>query len=221
MKENKVFKYVFTATFVLLAILMIASTKIKSRIDATVIIVLLIAYLPWLSKYIKSLEAFGAKIELLSDEKKEKLQENVNKLEKNSSKNIKPVTKNTKTKANNQSTTRKEPLEIEVALEEAYSDETRDPIEKILLMRYELRNRLKEICIKNNIDDEGRSVTGLAYVLNEKNLIMKDALDLIVEIAPLMNRIINSDINAISNEDINWVMETGRILIGYLKAVLI
>ena len=61
---------------------MIFSNWFRSRIDFTVIILFLIAFTPWLARYIKSLEAFGVKLDLLSQEKINKIDEGFSKINK-------------------------------------------------------------------------------------------------------------------------------------------
>ena len=59
---------------------MIFSNWFRSRIDSTIIILFLIAFTLWLARYIKSLEAFGVKFDLLSQEKINKIDEGFSKI---------------------------------------------------------------------------------------------------------------------------------------------
>ena len=66
-KKNELFKLLFSIVFIGLAILKIFFDWFNTRIDITVISLVLLAFLPWLSEYLKSIEAFGIKAEFPSD----------------------------------------------------------------------------------------------------------------------------------------------------------
>ena len=74
--------------------LMIFFNWFRNRINSTIIILLIIAFIPWLVNYIKSLEAFGMKVDLLSNEKKDKIDEEIEKISKNAIKEEKIMSKN-------------------------------------------------------------------------------------------------------------------------------
>ena len=135
--ENKdtVFKIIFSATFVLLAILMVFIDWFKNRIDFTIISLIMIAYLPWVVKYIKRLEAFGVKADLVTEEKKEEINKNIEKISPNitniniSNSNQNDIIDNTKL----------------ITFESINSiNEINDTIQKLVLLRYQIENILKK-----------------------------------------------------------------------------
>ena len=66
-------RYIISLSFVILALLMIFSNWFQERINSRVIALLIIAYTPWLSKYIKSFEGFSVKAELINEEQKKEI----------------------------------------------------------------------------------------------------------------------------------------------------
>lgn len=74
MKDKTIyFKVVFSITFFGIFIFMICSEWAKENINALSIGILLIAFLPWIIKYIKSVEMFGVKAEIISEKEMNKV----------------------------------------------------------------------------------------------------------------------------------------------------
>lgn len=76
------FKLIFSLTFFVMVVIYTFFKNIK--IDTTTIVLVLMIFLPWIVKYLKSLELNGiGKIELISEEERQRLNEKVNKIENN------------------------------------------------------------------------------------------------------------------------------------------
>lgn len=69
------FKVIFTIFFFGMAIFIILSDWAKDNINGMVISLFLISSLPWIIDNIKSFDAFGVKVELVSEQQKKKIDE--------------------------------------------------------------------------------------------------------------------------------------------------
>ena len=69
------FKIIFSTFFFILAIVIILFDWAKENITGMVITLFIVAFLPWIIKYVKSVDAFGVKVELVSEQQKKKIDE--------------------------------------------------------------------------------------------------------------------------------------------------
>lgn len=209
MKDKEIwFKIIFSFTFVGIAIFMILSDWAKQNITNTSIALILIAFLPWILKYIKSMEFFGIKTELFSKQEIDKVNEVVKDIEKaDDEENIEPVS------------TDKVKIEDEkiVVIESINSiSEANDLITKLVLTRFELEKLMKKFCDKYNVSSIG-TIQSIAQRLYKNNYIDRSEYEAINEILPILNKAIHSDIDNIDKEQLLWVVEKGSSLLVHLE----
>ena len=137
--KKDVFKYVFSAAFGILATLMILFDWFKTRIDGTIITIILIAFLPWLIKYVKSLEAFGMKIDLIPEEKKNKINKEIQEIKKDSINEKKIIDPNSIIDKKKPIGSEKNPILIESMESIA---RTNNVLDKMVLIRYEIEKNI-------------------------------------------------------------------------------
>lgn len=214
MNKDNVFKFIFSGTFITLAILMICFEWFKSRIDVTIIALFVIAFLPWLAKYVKSLEAFGIKTELVSSDKKEEIEKNSSKLNIEEKEIIKTDVKIDKTKPIG---SEENPFVIESINS---IQQSKDIIEKLVLIRYGIEKELKTLCKNNNLQYSKQSIRNIVEILR-KNIILKDNVcNLILDLLPILNKAVHSDISNINEEDLQWVIDKGIAILIYLEIII-
>lgn len=207
--ENKdtVFKIIFSATFVLLAILMVFIDWFKNRIDFTIISLIMIAYLPWVVKYVKSLEAFGVKADLVTEEKKEEINKNIEKISPNitniniSNSNQNNVIDNTKL----------------ITFESINSiNENNDTIQKLVLLRYQIENILKKLCKKEKIEPY-KNIRDMSKKLYDKRVLKNYEVNLINDLLPVLNKAVHADLNQLY--EVDWVIRNGITLLAQLETI--
>ena len=207
--ENKdtVFKIIFSTTFLLLAILMVFIDWFKNRIDFTIISLIMIAYLPWVVKYVKRLEAFGVKADLITEEKKEEINKNIEKIYPNitniniSNSNQNNVVDNTKL----------------ITFESINSiNEVNDTIQKLVLLRYQIENILKKLCKKEKIDSF-RNIRDMSKKLYDKKILKKYEVNLINDLLPVLNKAVHADLNQLY--EVDWVISNGIALLAQLETI--
>ena len=128
-------RYIISLSFVILALLMIFSNWFQERINSRVIALLIIAYTPWLSKYIKSFEGFGVKAELINEEQKKEIDAKVKEIKEIKLDKKKMVANDVEIDKTKPIGSKKNPFIIEslVAIENID-----DPVQKLVLIRYEM-----------------------------------------------------------------------------------
>lgn len=196
--NDRRFKIIFSCTFIILGILKISNDWFQKRIDATVIAIFLISFLPWIARYLKSLEAFGVKADFaIPDNKKKKVEETIEKIENKPKNNI----------------------NININENEVINDiyELSDKNTRLVLIRYEIEKQLKVLCNKNGIDSFRMSIKYLVDNLRQKKVITSDMANLILDILPILNNAVHSNNFTIYPNDFEWVNEKGIKLIVYLK----
>ena len=207
--ENKdtVFKIIFSATFVLLAILMVFIDWFKNRIDFTIISLIMIAYLPWVVKYVKSLEAFGLKADLVTEEKTEEINKNIEKISPNitniniSNSNQNNVIDNTKL----------------ITFESINSiNENNDTIQKLVLLRYQIENILKKLCKKEKIEPY-KNIRDMSKKLYDKRVLKNYEVNLINDLLPVLNKAVHADLNQLY--EVDWVIRNGITLLAQLETI--
>ena len=215
MKNDK-FKYIFSLFFFIIAVLMIFSNWFRSRIDATIIILFLIAFTPWLARYIKSLEAFGVKLDLLSQEKINKIDEGFSKINEETldKKNI--VNDDVNIDKKEPIGSKKNPILIESMEVIA---RTNNPIEKMVLIRYEIEKEIKILCRVNNIQTYQQSVRNMVEKLRTNKIIDNTVANLILDIWPLLNKAVHSDFKNLDLKELDWIIEKGSALVMHLEII--
>lgn len=199
--NDKKFKIIFSCTFLMLGILRIFFDWFQKRIDVTTIALFLIAFLPWLARYLKSLEAFGIKASFnIPEEKKKKIDKMTEKIE-NSNKKIKEKEE-------------KKRLDL---IDDIY--EFSDENTRFVLIRYEIERELKILCNKNGIDSFRMNMRYLVDSLCKKDAISNDIANLIFDILPYLNNAVHSNNVKMNPNDLEWVNEKGISIIMYLRSL--
>lgn len=211
-RKKIIFKIIFSFVFVGLVILKLVSEWFNTRIDMTIISLIIISFFPWISEYLKSIEAFGVKAEFISESKKEKIDKEANKVIKDNkdimtSKNASiEITKN----INNLP---------DVKMMDTLNN-IEDPLEKMVLIRYEIEKILRDICSKNF--DNGtyfKNIRSMTDVLCKKNIIVSGARNLILDLIPFLNKAVHADVTIKEYNNVKWVIEKGMLIIAYLNMV--
>lgn len=214
--KNNVFKYVFSGIFLLIAILMIFFDWFKNRIDSTIIILILIAFIPWLVNYIKSLEAFGMKVDLLSPEKKDKIEEEMENIPKEVIKEENIIDNNIKIDKSKPIGSKKNPLLIESMDVIA---RTNDPIKKMVLIRYEIEKELKILCRVNNIQTYQQTIRQMTEELRKNKVLDNSVANLILDVVPILNKAVHSEIKNTDTNDLDWIIDKGSKLVMHLEII--
>lgn len=214
--KKDVFKYVFSAAFGILATLMILFDWFKTRIDGTIITIILIAFLPWLIKYVKSLEAFGMKIDLIPEEKKNKINKEIQEIKKDSINEKKIIDPNSIIDKKKPIGSEKNPILIESMESIA---RTNNVLDKMVLIRYEIEKNIKILCRVNNIQTYERTIKEMVKNLKDSKIIKGNVADLLLEILPMLNKTVHSDINKIELDDLDWIIDKGSALVMHLEII--
>lgn len=214
LNKDNYFKFFFSGTFIILAILMICFDWFRERIDATVITLFVIAFLPWLAKYVKSLEAFGIKTELVSSDKKEEMEQNSSKLNVDEKEVIKTDIKIDKTKPIG---SEENPFVVESINS---IQESKDIVEKLVLIRYGIEKELKLLCKNNNLQYSRQSIRNIVDILRKNNILKNNACNLILDLLPILNKAVHSDISNINEDDLQWVIDKGVAILIYLEIII-
>lgn len=215
-KKNICFKIVFSSVFIILAGLIIAFDWFRERIDNRVIALVLISFTPWIIKYLKSLEAFGVKAELISEEQKTDVELNMEKMAE------------TKQESNNDSDFEKEMITFDnykytkdnkdaILLIESLTqiEETDDILTKLVLSKVQIEKIIRLMCKENDI--QYTSIKRSSEILYEKNIIKEFEYNLINLLLPILNKAIHADLDSINFNDIYWVVEKCSLLLEHLE----
>lgn len=207
-------RYIISLSFVILALLMIFSNWFQERINSRVIVLLIIAYTPWLSKYIKSFEGFGVKAELINEEQKKEIDAKVKEIKDTKLDKKKMVANDVEIDKTKPIGSKKNPFIIEslVAIENID-----DPVQKLVLIRYEMEKKLRLICRINNINTRNLTIRRMVDVLKNDNILETEICDLIIDILPLLNNIMHSNMDYLNKKDYDLIIKAGKIIIKYLE----
>lgn len=212
MRKSKAnFKILFSFVFIVLAILKILSNWFNARIDITIISLVLLAFLPWLSDYLRSIEAFGVKAEFVSESEKKKLDKEANKVIEdnkniiNENKSIE-ITKN----VNN--------ISDEKMIDTINNIDA--PLEKMVLIRHEIEKCLRDICNRTfGNKTYFKNIRSMADELYENDIILLEVRNLIYDLIPILNKAVHADISIKEYGDIKWVIDKGMLIVNYLNMV--
>lgn len=207
-------RYIISLSFVILALLMIFSNWFQERINSRVIALLIIAYTPWLSKYIKSFEGFGVKAELINEEQKKEIDAKVKEIKEIKLDKKKIVANDVEIDKTKPIGSKKNPFIIEslVAIENID-----DPVQKLVLIRYEMEKKLRLICRINNINTRNLTIRRIVDVLKNNDILETEICDLIIDILPLLNNIMHSNMYYLNKKDYDLIIKAGKIIIKYLE----
>ena len=218
--NNLIFKVLFSSVFILLAVLIVMFDWFRDRIDNRVIALALISFIPWIIKYLKSLEAFGVKAELVSEEQKTKVEINMEKMNETKSINQPNIESNIDFDKdvitfNNYKYTKdnKEAILLMESLVEI--EDTDDILTKLVLSRVQIEKIIKLMCKENDI--QFSTIKRSSEILYEKNIIKEYEYNLINLLLPILNKAIHSDLDSTNFNDIYWVVEKCLLLLEHLE----
>ena len=214
--NNLIFKVLFSSVFILLAVLIVMFDWFRDRIDNRVIALALISFIPWIIKYLKSLEAFGVKAELVSEEQKTKVEINMEKMNETKSINQPNIESNIDFDKdvitfNNYKYTKdnKEAILLMESLVDI--EDTDDILTKLVLSRVQIEKIIKLMCKENDI--QFSTIKRSSEILYEKNIIKEYEYNLINLLLPILNKAIHSDLDSTNFNDIYWVVEKCSLLL--------
>lgn len=207
-------RYIISLSFVILALLMIFSDWFQERINSRVIVLLIIAYIPWLSKYIKSFEGFGVKAELINEEQKKEIDAKVKEIKDTKLDKKKMVDSDVEIDKTKPIGSKKNPFIIESL---AAIENIDDPVQKLVLIRYEIEKKLRLICRINNINTKNLTIRRMVDVLKDDNILETEICDLIIDILPFLNSAAHSNIDYLNKKDYDLIIKAGKIIVKYLE----
>lgn len=202
---NKIKKYlnfrnIFATTFTVLGVLKVLCDDISDRIDIIVIMLFVIAYLPWLSKYLKKLELYGLKVDFnIPDNDKSKMDKIAEKIDVTINNNINNNERNS------------------YQVDDIYR--LSDDNSRLVLIRYEIEKELKRLCMKNNIINYPRNIRGLCKTLSNEKIISNESANLILDLLPILNNAVHSNNTNYNTPDFDWVSDMGVKMIIYLRSL--
>lgn len=206
MKDRTIyFKLIFTITFLGLFIFMICSDWAKENINATSIAILLLAFLPWIIKYIKSVEMFGVKAEIISKEKMQKVDDI-----------MKPITnKEIDNIINNCEVIDNETNNIIHC--DIYNSvlNAEDSISKLVLGRYEIEKIITKLAEKYNIPTS-MPISKIYRELYNQKYISDNEYEIIKEILPILNKAVHSKLDDVDQEQIDWIRNKIIVILEHL-----
>lgn len=208
--KKNIFKIIFSIIFFIFAILYLFSKYFNSRIDTIFIFLMLLGFLPWLAKYIKSIEAFGIKSELVSDDKKEKIDEELSEIHSDSVDGNEFANYRNNVINNNLNNIFDYNSLVSVT----------DSISKLVLCRVEIENKLKLICKNNGISyNKKDSLRSIVYLLRKKEVLVRDVANVMLDLLPILNDAVHSNVNS-NYSDLEWVIDKCEYIIDYLNFLL-
>ena len=144
------FKLIFSLTFFVMVVIYTFFKNIK--IDTTTIVLVLMIFLPWIVKYLKSLELNGiGKIELISEEERQRLNEKVNKIENNNN---------------------------SIEIEEKYLNFD-DMKLSLAALRIDIEEKLQKIAQKNQLNANRYGIMKLSSLLYDHRCIIKEIIGIL------------------------------------------
>ena len=178
------FKLIFSLTFFVMAIIYTFFKNIK--IDATTIVLVLMIFLPWIVKYLKSLELNG--IELISEEERQRLNEKVNKIENNNN---------------------------SIEIEEKYLSFD-DMKLSLAALRIDIEEKLQKIAQKNQLNANRYGIMKLASLLYDHGCINNSEYMIIKDIIGILNKAVHSRLEDYDLKSYNSIIKIASKLISSL-----
>lgn len=96
---------------------------------------------------------------------------------------------------------------------------TNNPIEKMVLIRYEIEKEIKILCRVNNIQTYQQSVRNMVEKLRTNKIIDNTVANLILDIWPLLNKAVHSDFKNLDLKELDWIIEKGSALVMHLEII--
>lgn len=181
------FKIIFSLTFFVMTIIYTFFKNIK--IDNITIILVLMIFLPWIIKYLKSLELNGiGKIELISEEERQRLNEKVNKIENNN--NL-------------------------IEIEDKYLNFD-DMKLSLAALRIDIEEKLQKIAEKNQLRANRYGIMKLSNLLYSNGCINDSEYMIIKDIIGILNKAVHSDLENYDLKSYNSIIKIASKLISSL-----
>lgn len=181
------FKIIFSLTFFVMTIIYTFFKNIK--IDNITIILVLMIFLPWIIKYLKSLELNGiGKIELISEEERQRLNEKVNKIENNN--NL-------------------------IEIENKYLNFD-DMKLSLAALRIDIEEKLQKIAEKNQLRANRYGIVKLSNLLYNKGCINDSEYMIIKDIIEILNKAVHSRLEDYDLKSYNSIIKIASKLISSL-----
>lgn len=207
LKVNKelFFKLLFSSVFGVLAFLVVYSDYFSERINFLVIILILLAFLPWIIKYIKYLELNGVgKVELFNEKEQKEINETIVKIE----------TESGHEKANDkkQNDNITEVMSIDENGVNVY-----DIIGRLFVFRIEIEKEINEMLDITKLDLPLKpTLINKASILYKNGIIKDDEWDLLNQVIPKLNKITHNETD-ITTDDFWTLYRACKALISSLE----
>lgn len=196
--KNINIKYIFLLTFIILGLLRIFASYYLN-IDYLTIIIFLIAYIPWLMKFLKSFKMFGTEFVFIDEKKAKEFDDRSKEL-------------------NNKRTKKIDNKQVEESIFSDELDNIDDEVMKLALIRINLEKELKIMCKNNNIDSFKLPIYVIIKKLREKKLLDNETCNLILDIVPVLNSAVHNEIKVSGYyNSLIWTIDAGTNIVNYLK----
>ncbi len=193
------FKLIFSLTFFVMAIIYTFFKNIK--IDATTIVLVLMIFLPWIVKYLKSLELNGiGKIELISEEERQRLNEKVNKIENNN--NLIEI---------EEKYLKFDDMKLSLA---ALRIDIEEKLQKIAQRNQE--EKLQKIAQRNQLNANRYGIMKLSSLLYDHGCINNSEYTIIKDIIEILNKAVHSRLEDYDLKSYNSIIKIASKLISSL-----
>lgn len=194
------FKIIFSITFLIIVIMYTFFPNVK--IDSTTIVLILLVFVPWVTKYLKSFELTGiGKVDLLTKEEKEKLDTKIEEVIVNNSTNNIDI--NASNDINN------------VMMEKYVSLE--DPKLSLAALRIDLEEKLHQLAQKNYLKIHNSGIMKLSLELQKKEIIDNNEYAIIRDIIGILNKAVHSRLNEYDVKSYNYIIDVGCKLLSSLN----
>ena len=90
-----------------------------------------------------------------------------------------------------------------------------NPIEKMALIRYEIEKELKILCRINNLHASQRTIRQMIQDLRENKILDNVVSNLLLDILPILNKAIHTDIDNTDFADLEWMDYRKRFGVSY------
>ena len=212
MKNNK-FGIIFTLFFFIIALLKVFCNYFNERIDSIVVILLFIASIPWISKYLKSIEIFGTKFELVTSEKKREIDNKQKEVESSVNKT------NSKNKNNPKSKENKKITDYDNSQIDNLKNNENDAIVFLVEIRFEIVKKIMALSKINKINLNDDSFVIILNNLVNSNILSAEMYSIIINVWPILDRAVHSRSNKYKNDDLNWLIDKTTLILKYLNNI--
>ena len=185
------FKIIFSLTFTAITIIYTFFPNIK--IDSTTIILVLMIFVPWFIKYLKSFELTGiGKVELITKEEKDKLDTKMEEVAVTNTNNI----------------------------NDRYFN-LEDPKLSLAALRIDIEEKLNKIAQENYINVHTYGIIRLSSELHKKGLIDNNEYAILRDIIGILNKAVHSKLDEYDIKSYNYIIDIGSKLIASLNNKII